>query len=90
MHSNEPYDPQQQLLNPEYLAFLRPGKAFCSEFFDCTIIPLGIASGEKSDICVVHWISIPVVIERVCAVRGIDSSEAKIQIGIDYRKSFLK
>ncbi len=51
MHSNEPYDPQQQLLNPEYLAFLRPGKAFCSEFFDCTITPPPLVlSQEKRQI----------------------------------------
>ncbi len=48
------------------------------------------APGETSNMCAVHCLSIPVFIERVCALHGIDPSEAKIQIGIDYGKSLLK
>ncbi len=54
------------------------------------MIPLDIASGETSDIFVVHCRSVPVFNERVCALLGIDPSETKIQIGIDYGKSFLE
>ncbi len=45
--------------------------------FKCTIILLGTASGETSDICVVHCLSTPVFIERVCVLLGLDSSEAE-------------
>ncbi len=61
-----------------------------SGLFDCTFSPLGIASGETSDICLVHCLSIPVFIERACALRKIDPSEAKILIWIDFGKSFTQ
>ncbi len=51
---------------------------------------LGIARGEISDMCVIQCLSVLVFIKRVCALRGVDQSEAKTQIGIDYGKSFLK
>ncbi len=81
-------DAQQQLLNPKYLAFLLTGKK--SFGFIWLIFSLCIASGETSDICGVHCLSVPVFMERVCALREIDPPQAKIQIGIDYGKSFVK
>ncbi len=78
--SIENYNPQHQLSNLEYFAFLQHRKTFFSGLFKCTIILLGTASGETSDISVIHCLSTPVFIERVCALRGIDSSEAKIQV----------
>ncbi len=77
-------------IEPGISRFLTNRKNMFSDLFDCTIIPLCVASGETSDICVVYCLSIPAFIERVCALRGIDQSEARIHIGIDYGKSFLK
>ncbi len=60
--------------------FLTSRKNIFSELFDCTIIPICVASGETSDVCVVHCLSIPAFIERGCALRRIENQKRKYKL----------